>query len=117
MRTSFAFHAPALLSHPLLSHLSHPSRDVTTGTQVGTLRGNAGARHGLALVGGPAGIGAAGGGAGGGAQASASVAAAPPPLVISAQAGKAIMHTWLLGKVRGEAEWMGAGRFRALPST
>ncbi len=78
---------PPSRSPPTLSlfpHLTHPThRDVTTGTQIGILRGNAGGRAGLALVGGPAGIGAAGGGGGGGGS-----AAPPTPLVLSAQAGK-----------------------------
>ena len=80
------------------------------------MRGNAGGRAGLALVGGPAGIGAAGGGGGGGGS-----AAPPTPLVLSAQAGKAVMHTWLLGKVsegQGEGhEVCGRARESTLPHT
>ena len=76
---------------------------VGTGTQVGTLRGNAGGRAGLTLVGGPAGIGAGGGGhCGGGGGNGGGGGALQPPIVVSAQAGKAVLHTWLLGKVSAQ---------------
>lgn len=87
----------------VLVSTSSPDSPITawcaaTGTALASLRGNAGGRAGLALVGGPAGIGCGSGASGGG-----GASGAQPPLVVSAQAGKAVLHTWLLGKVRALA--------------